>query len=146
MRPIVLFVIGIVFGTGLGFIIAVPSQGHDHSGHPDSNHDHSALTEWTGSPPSLALFITEDTGGAKNLFIDVNNFIFTPETVNTLPAAGTGHAHVYIDGIKKIRAYSPWVHLSKAPKGSSVQVTLNANDHSGWSLDGQPIVATITLP
>ena len=146
MRPIVLFVIGIVFGTGLGFIITAPSQGHDHSGYSDSNHDNSGLTEWTGSAPSLALIITDDTGGAKNLFIDVKNFSFTPETVNNVPVAGTGHAHVYIDGIKKIRAYAPWIHLSEAPKGASVQVTLNANDHSGWSLDGQPIVATITLP
>ncbi|MCO4847610.1 MAG: hypothetical protein KC448_06520 [Yoonia sp.] len=146
MRALILFVIGIVFGTGLGVIISAPMEGHDHAGHSDTGHDHSVLTEWTGPAPSLALTITDDTGDGKNLFIDVAGFTFTPETVNTVPVAGTGHTHIYVDGIKILRAYGPWVHLTGAPSGSVVRVTLNANDHTGWAIDGQPIVAEITVP
>lgn len=146
MRSLILFVIGIVFGTGLGFILGTPMEGHDHAGHSDTGHDHSALTEWTTPPPSFALVVTDDIGDAKNMFIDVAGFSFTPETVNAAPIAGTGHAHIYVDGVKTVRAYAPWVHLSDAPSGSVVRVTLNANDHTGWAIEGQPIVAEITVP
>ena len=146
MWSLILFVIGIVFGTGLGFILGAPMEGHDHAGHSDTGNDHSALTEWTTPAPSLAIIVTDDTGDAKNLFIDVTGFSFTPETVNTTPVTGTGHAHVYVDRVKTIRAYAPWVHIIDAPRGSVVRVTLNANDHTGWAINGHPIVAEITVP
>lgn len=146
MRSIILFVIGLVFGTGFGYIIGTPTQGHDHAGHSDKGHVHSTLSEWTGPAPSLTLIVTNDAGDARNLFIDVAGFTFTPETVNTAPVAGTGHAHIYVNGVKTLRAYGPWVHLSDAPSGSVVRVTLNANDHTGWAIDDQPIAVEITVP
>lgn len=146
MRALILFVIGLVFGTGLGYIIGAPTGGHDHAGHSDAAHDHSALTEWTTPAQSLALTVSDDIGDAKNLFINVTEFTFTPEAVNTAPIAGTGHAHIYVDGIKTVRAYAPWVHLINAPSGSVVRVTLNANNHTGWAMNGEPLAAEITVP
>lgn len=146
MRSIILFVIGLVFGTGFGYIFGTPTQGHDHASHSDTEHDHSTLTEWTGPAPSLTLIVTDDAGDAKSLLIDVAGFAFTPETVNTAPVAGTGHAHIYVNGVKTLRAYGPWVHLTNAPSGSVLRVTLTANDHTGWAAFGQPIMAEITVP
>ncbi|MEN8896805.1 MAG: hypothetical protein ABF248_12080 [Yoonia sp.] len=146
MRSLILFVIGLVFGTGLGFMLGNPSEGHDHAGHGDTGHDMSKLVPWTGPAPTIALAVSNDMGRAMNLFIDLSGFTFTPETVNTDPVAGTGHAHVYVDGVKKARVYAPWMHLADAPSGSTVRVTLNANDHTGWGIDGQPIAAEITVP
>jgi hypothetical protein len=146
MRALILFAIGTVFGTGLGFMLGAPMNGHDHAGHDDMEHDMSAVTPWTGPAPLLNLTVTPDTGDAKNLFIDVAGFTFTPEAANTASVAGTGHAHVYVDGVKVVRAYAPWVHIERAPSGSVIRVTLNANDHSGWAVDDQPIAAEITIP
>ena len=146
MRSLILFVVGLVFGTGLGFILGNPSHGHDHAGHGDMGHDMSMLAPWTGPAPTIALAVSDDMGDAKNLFMDITGFTFTPETVNTPPVAGTGHVHVYLNGVKYARAYGPWLLVKNAPSGSVIRVTLNANDHSDWGIDGQPIAAEITVP
>lgn len=146
MRALILFVIGLTLGTGIGFMLGMPASDHDHASHSDMGHDHSALTAWTGPAPDIALQLTPDMGDAQNLLIDITGFTFTPETVNTAPVQGTGHAHVYIDGEKVGRAYGPWMLLAHAPSGSVVRVTLNANDHTAWGIDGDPIVAEITVP
>ena len=146
MRAIILFVIGLVFGTGLGFIISAPTQGHDRAGHSDTGHYHSALSEWIGPAPSLALSVSDDIGVAKNLFINVIGFTFSPEAVNAAPVASTGHVHIFVDGVKVARAYSPWMHLADAPSGSTIRVTLNANDHTGWVINSRPIMAEIIVP
>ena len=73
-------------------------------------------------------------------------FIFAPEEANGPNRTGTGHAHVYVNGEKIMRAYGAWVHLADVPANAVIRVTLNANDHSGWGLDGQPIAAEITSP
>lgn len=146
MRSLILFVIGLMFGTGLGFILGNPSEGHDHAGHDDMHHDMSMLTPWEGPAPSLVLNVSDDKGDAKNLFMDITGFTFTPEAVNTPPVTGTGHVHVYLDGVKYARAYGPWLLVNNAPSGSVIRVTLNANDHTDWGIDGQPIAAEVTVP
>lgn len=146
MRALILFIIGLTFGTGIGFILGTPTMEHDHAGHADMSHDHSTMIPWTGPAPDIALQIINDMGDARNLLIDATGFTFTPETVNEAPLQGTGHAHIYIDGVKVTRAYSPWMYLENAPSGAVIRVTFNANDHSAWALDGQPIAAEITVP
>jgi len=146
MRSIILLVIGLFFGTGIGFLLGKPATEHDHASHADANHDHSALTAWNGPAPDIALQLFHDSGDAQNLLIDITGFTFTPEAVNTAAVDGTGHAHVYVDGVKIGRAYGPWMLLDNAPSGSTVRVTLNANDHTAWGLGDTPIVAEITLP
>ncbi|MDG1377019.1 MAG: hypothetical protein P8P56_08385 [Yoonia sp.] len=146
MRSIILLVIGLFFGTGIGFLLGMPATEHDHASHADASHDHSALTLWNGPTPDIALQLFHDSGDAQNLLIDITGFTFTPEAVNTAAVDGTGHAHVYVDGVKVGRAYGPWMLLDDAPSGSIVRVTLNANDHTVWGLGDTPIVAEITVP
>ena len=146
MRSLILLVIGLTFGTGIGFMLGMPASDHDHASHSDMGHDHSTLTAWTGPAPDIALQIFNDMGDAQNLLIDITGFAFTPEAVNTDAVQGTGHAHVYVDGEKVGRAYGPWMRLNNAPSGSVVRVTLNANDHSAWGINDQPIAAEITVP
>jgi hypothetical protein len=146
VRSIILFAIGIVFGTGFGYILGAPMDGHDHAGHADMGHDRTMVTQWDGPAPMLALTVSADAGDAQTLFIDTNGFVFTPQTVNSAPVAGTGHAHVYVNGVKVARAYSAWLHLENAPSGSTVRVTLHANDHTAWARNALPIAAEITVP
>ena len=149
MRSLVLFVIGLVFGTTFGFLLGGGlgdvDHAHDHAGHADTDHDHSALVAWEGEPPRLTLALSPDMGGARNLHIITEGFVFAPEQVNGPNTPGTGHAHVYVNGEKVMRAYGAWVHLEHAPEGATIRVTLNANDHSGWGLDGAPIAAEVTV-
>jgi hypothetical protein len=156
MRALLLFVIGLLFGTGFGLLAGgnlemsghAHGEGaeHDHAGHADAAHDHSALTPWPDdvAQPRLALDVMSDGPTTRNLHIIADGFNWTPEQVNGPNTAG-GHAHVYVNGVKVARAYGPWLHLDDFPlQGPTlVRVTLHANDHTGWSVDGQPLAAEL---
>ena len=150
MRSLVLFVIGVFFGTAFGFLlgggVAGSGHAHDHAGHSDASHDHGNLVPWEGTPPTLALALSPDAEGAQDLHIMTEGFLFAPEQVNGPNTPGTGHAHVYVNGEKVMRAYGAWVHLDNVPEKATIRVTLNSNDHSGWGLDGMPIAAEVTAP
>ena len=62
---------------------------------------------------------------------------------------GEGHPHVYVNGVKLSRLYSPYMHLGMLQPGmNEVRVTLNANMHQEYAHNGQTIeaVATIHVP
>jgi len=167
-KTFIFLIIGLFFGTGAGFLIAATtgaeleghehgSEAHDHSAHDDhdahddhatatATHDHSQLTEVEGPAPSIAIQLHADGQQSRNLEIRVANFEFDPATVNGDHVPGRGHAHVYVNGVKISRIYGPWFHLTALPVGTNeVRVTLNANDHSQLSVDGQPVEAVETL-
>jgi len=158
MRPLMLFIIGIVFGTAGGFLLSggleASGMGHDHADHDEAaahdhaSHDHAALAEWPANidAPQIALTAWPDGGGAVNLRIDAPGFAFTPEEVNGENSPGTGHAHVYVDGVKVARVYGAYVHLPEVPTGSVIRVTLNANDHSEWAIAGAPLAHETIAP
>ena len=159
-KHFIFLVIGLFFGTGFGFLVAVSSgarmEGHQHAG--DAVHDHTAhdhggtdashdnLTE-AGSPaPQLTLTLHPDGDQSRNLQIRASNFSFAPGAVNGGHVSGQGHAHVYVNGVKIARTYAPWFHLSALPKGQhDIRVTLNANDHSQLAVDGTPLEATVQV-
>lgn len=148
MRLLLLFVIGLIFGFGGGFLagggLGETGHHHDHAGHAHDAHDHDDLLEWTGPAPTIQLGLKADTGNALNLLIDVAGFTFTPERVNQESQAGTGHAHVYVNGDKIGRAYGKWFLVPLVLPGDVIRVTLNADDHSQWAKDGSPLAAEIT--
>ncbi|WP_306151453.1 hypothetical protein [Roseovarius sp. MMSF_3281] len=161
-RNFIFLLMGLFFGTGFGFLVAAGTgaeleghehgtashdhAAHDHGGGDMSDHDHSKLIEAGTPAPSLALSIHPDSDQSRNLHIETTNFTFDPEGVNGPHKPGHGHAHVYINGIKQPRAYSPWVQLNALPIGThEIRVTLNANDHGQLAIGGEPIETTIEL-
>ena len=150
MRLLLLFIIGLTFGFGGGFLVAGgmgdSGHAHDHAGHGDAGHDMSGLLEWEGAAPALSVMLMPDMGDAANLHIMADGFTFTPETVNSDPTQGTGHAHIYVDGVKLARTYSNWFHIDHVEPGQVIRVTLNADDHREWGKDGQPLATEITAP
>ena len=149
MRPLLLFVIGLLFGVGGGFLAAggLPAAPHDHGAHDHTMHDHSNLRAWDGPAPDLNLAFTrapDDQG--VNLHVVSTGFSWAPEDVDTPSNPGNGHAHIYINGEKIMRAYGPWTHLPHVAPGDIVNVTLNTNDHETWAVDGEPIQAQIIIP
>lgn len=153
MKPLALFLIGLVFGVAGGFILAGGTQdmatAHDHMGHADDGtHDMAGLTEWPAdmAAPQIVLNLLPDAGADMNLQIMADGFRFAPEEVNGPGSPAAGHAHVYVNGAKVGRAYGPWMLLTGLASGDLVRVTLNTNDHGTWGLDGQPLAAEITVP
>ncbi|WP_375688911.1 hypothetical protein [Pseudooceanicola sp. LIPI14-2-Ac024] len=150
-----MLVIGLFFGTGFGFLLAqVPGaevEGHDHASHGVAHdthdaemagHDHSRLVEAGTPAPTVAFTALPEGNGGLNLKIETENFDFAPERVNTPNTAGEGHAHVYVDGVKVMRAYAPWVNIAGIHPGDvEIRVTLNANSHEQLAHDGTPIEA-----
>lgn len=150
-NPIILLAVGMLFGTGLGFLIGAGSgmsshhgMIHDHAAHDHgTGMDHSKLTEITDAAPVLAISLHPDGPQSRNLHIDVKNFTFSPQGVNGPHVPGEGHAHIYINDVKYGRAYGPWMQLQALPKGThTVRVTLNANDHSHLAVGSTPIQVT----
>ncbi|GAA6175793.1 hypothetical protein [Sulfitobacter pacificus] len=154
-RSLSLFVIGLVFGGGIGFTIAagngVTFDGHDHGTHlagmDHGNMDHSAMHDTpvdvpAADAPGLSVMITPDPMAGYNLHVMTENFTFSPERASLANVTGEGHAHVYINGEKLGRLYNPWMHLAGLPKGEvEVRVTLNTNDHRPLAVNGTPVSA-----
>ncbi|OWU86508.1 hypothetical protein ATO6_06830 [Oceanicola sp. 22II-s10i] len=156
------FVTGLLLGSVTGALfapgatVAPVEEAHDHSTHgephdddgplPHAGHDHTAMVEATEPVPSVDFVATPEPGGGLNLNILLQDFAFAPEQVNGPDAPGAGHAHVYVNGRKMLRAYGPWVHIANLPTGpAEVRVTLNANSHGQLAHDGQPIDITKTV-
>ena len=146
---LILFAIGLIFGAAGGFLAAggLPPS-HDHAGHGDAAHDHSAMTQWGDAlpVPTVTLALAPDTMSGVNLQITTTGYTMTPEIVGQADQPGGGHAHVYLNGTKLGRVYSDWVHIADAATGDVIRVTLNGNSHSGWMGPNGPLAAEITVP
>ena len=120
-------------------MITVPRHDHDHT------HDDPEPLE-ADSPMSLELTAHSDTGGAYNLQVVPIGFTFSGDNVNRSHVAGEGHAHVYVDGKKITRMYVPWIALPALDPGMhTIRVSLNTNDHRGYTWNGNPVEASVEV-
>ena len=96
--------------------------------------------------PQIAIDVEKDPMDGWNLTVTTMNFTFTPEQVNGENIDNTGHAHLYIDGLKIARLYSPYFHIHDLSEGEhDIAVTLSSNDHSHYYVDGNMIEARTTI-
>ena len=110
-------------------------EGHDH------DHEDAAATEWVGAMPQLTVRI-EDGEDGKVAVLDATGFEFS-EPTRTEFEAGVGHTHVYIDGRLLTMSYDPEVALGDLEPGMHhIEVTLAANDHSDYTMNGEIIGAS----
>ena len=158
-RSLALFAIGLIFGGGVGFVIAAGSgstfDSHDHAdpSQHGSNaemaaHDHSAAANLPAdsNAPSVAIKMIKDPMAGWNLHVTPQNFRFSPENASTEEILGEGHAHVYINGEKLGRLYANWIHLPSLPDGDvEIKVSLNGNSHSPLMVGGLPVEAKLIV-
>ncbi len=161
-RSLALVLIGLVFGGGIGFVVAagagVTLNGHDHAAHGSAAtvaghasgraHDHEMPHDLPEGPqaPAVVVTLTPDPASGWNLHATTTNFRFAPEKAGQPHVSGEGHAHVYVDGKKIARLYGPWLHIPALPDGATVTVTLNANDHRPLAVGGAPVAHEIDAP
>ncbi len=132
------------------------ADGHDHDGHdhdstPEAtevadSHGHDHDTVAAGSVMSVEVEAFADSVSGVNVQLIPAGFTFDAESVNGGHVDGEGHAHVYVDGVKITRVYTPWVYLGEVEPGEhEIRVTLNANHHPEYTWDGQVVEATTTI-
>ena len=106
------------------------------------DHIHKSIEAKTPFP-SVDIKITKDISSGYNLQLITKNFKFTPEKIGTANVMSEGHAHIYING-KKTRLYSEWYHIDDEKLTqpiNQIRVTLNANDHSEYTVNSRPVEA-----
>ena len=118
-----------------------------HPGETDAMEAHRhAETIEAPAGMGVALNVHPDSVSGFNVQIVPTGFTFAPEKVNTTHVPGEGHAHLYVDGVKLRRVYGPWAHVEGLSSGMhEISVTLNANTHEEYAVDGQPITAAVTV-
>lgn len=107
---------------------------------------HGTLEVAADGAPKVALSVEKDAMSGWNVILTPENFAFTPTMVNSANVDNTGHAHLYVDGIKIARLYGSYFHIPNLPVGDhDITVSLSSNDHSYYMVDGQRIAATVTV-
>ena len=144
-------IIGLIIGILLTNFSNIYKDKID-SAKTNSSHEmtsHNTLSIDTNLPiPEVSIEAFADKMDGYNIHIITPNYIFTPEKVNQEPNQGEGHAHIYVNDVKVARVYSEWFHLSssKLQEGENkVKVTLNANDHSEWTINDNHIEDEIVI-
>ena len=99
-----------------------------------------------GEPlPSVVLTAKPD-GPGWVLSLEVEQFRFAKDLVDGAHVPGTGHAHLYVSGMKVGRLYETTAFLPAVPPGRHViEVTLNTNDHRAYMSGDRPIAATVEI-
>lgn len=96
--------------------------------------------------PTLDLKVYALADGSFNLQLQTSNFTFTPQNIDMAPVPGEGHAHLYVDGVKLARLYGEWHHLpTLPPDAEALTVSLYANNHQGFAVNGALIADSVRL-
>ena len=94
----------------------------------------------------LSLRVTPDAMKGHNLIVRTRAFRFAPQRASTAHRTGEGHAHLYIDGVKKTRLYGSGYYLGDLTPGRHVvRVSLNANDHRDYWRGGKPLAREVVV-
>lgn len=95
--------------------------------------------------PSLGLDATA-AGDGWQVTITVEDFTFSEDKMGMPHEAGTGHAHIYVGGMKLGRVFGPDFKIGQLPAGShEIRVTLNTNDHRPYMGADGPVTATTVI-
>lgn len=112
-------------------------------------HNHQPLVLPEGYlQPQLEILLHDDESNGFNLQVVVKNYqLESPMLAGDAPeGVAEGHAHLMINGKKRLRVYGEWLHLDKSlfrPGINQVTLTLNSHDHYTWVIDRQPVLATV---
>jgi hypothetical protein len=148
--------LGILIGIGGGYMLfgydspvsAPAANDMAQTSHSETSMHTQTEVDTTKPIPSISIESTPDSKDGYNLNFVTLDFTLTPENVGGAVEPNTGHMHLYVNGEKIARPYGSWFHLSNShlkDGDNTIEVTLNANDHSEWVVDGEHISAQITL-
>ena len=99
-----------------------------------------------GEPaPNISLKATKTETGWK-VSVTSEDFDFTPNLVDGPHVPGTGHGHIYLNGLKLGRLYLAETTIGHLPAGQhEIRVTLSTNDHRAYVIGDVPVTASIRI-
>jgi hypothetical protein len=150
---VVVMILSLLLGLGGGYLLGTVAADNITNSTANSQmettspHMHGDLYEVPANKaPKVDLVVVEDAKSGYNIKIITTDFTFAPEKVNGENVVGEGHAHLYVDGEKIGRVYGEYYHYSSTFEGTKTfRVTLNANNHSDYAVDGKVIEAMVDV-
>lgn len=106
--------------------------------------DHTQHYEVAEGEPQPSLTLSaEPANDGWRVTLSTENFSFSQDTVDGPHRPGTGHGHLYLNGLKLQRVFGVITHIGALPPGNyTFRATLNTNDHRIYSISGKPVSAT----
>ncbi len=147
-------------GFGINFHVFAPADAAATNGKPAASNDshshdhssgHAAKPESidAGAPIAVAIAAQVESKGTVDVAIDTEAWQWAPDQVDAPHVPGTGHAHIYVDGVKISRVFAPSYRLTGLTPGAhEIRVTLNSNNHHELLRDGLIVEARtlVTIP
>lgn len=99
-----------------------------------------------GEPaPKISLSAQPD-GDGWQIQITAQEFSFSQDLLDGPHVPGTGHGHLYLNGLKLQRLYAPTAQIGALPSGRHrLRVTLNTNDHRAYLVGDTPVTAEVEI-
>lgn len=111
-----------------------------------AEHEHTTLDIPAAGAPALSIRVEPDPMQGWNVVLETRNFTFAPESAGGAHEDNTGHAHLYVDGMKVARLYGPHFHIPALPPGEhEITASLSTNDHAYFAVNGDRIEARATV-
>lgn len=99
-----------------------------------------------GEPAPAIALSAEPAGDGWQVRVETVDFTFSEDLADGLHIPGTGHGHLYLDGLKLGRLYAPEARIGALPPGRhEITVTLNTNDHRAYVVDDEPVTASVMI-
>jgi hypothetical protein len=121
---------------------------NDHDDDDDEHANGASTIDVDVSRPIPEVAITLNETGDPGVFdmkVVLANFTITPDAVDGDPVDNEGHMHLLIDG-EKIERFYELERQVNVPEGDHlVEVELNANNHTPYSIDGVSIRTGMTV-
>ena len=127
------------------------ASGHGHEKHgmagAKDEHAHDRQMNMAAThTPTLALTLKDSDTGGFMLMLDTTRFRFAKEHVDDPHVIGEGHVHLYVDGKKIGRIYTPRYQLKALTPGvHEIEVGLYTNNHMAYAVDGKPVTARFVV-
>ncbi|MCI5051345.1 MAG: hypothetical protein MRY57_03480 [Candidatus Pacebacteria bacterium] len=148
-------IISLLFGFALGYVTFITLDAYSNKNHtvaiqhsPHAMHLHEPVPVLSENIPSISANIFPDHKSGYNINLVTEHFEFTPELANMENVQNQGHAHIYVNNEKVARVYGSWYHLDNhylVDGSNTIRISLNANDHSVWSINNNPIEVSYLL-
>ncbi len=99
-----------------------------------------------GEPAPNIVLTAKKTEMGWQIDVGSEEFEFTPDLADGPHVPGTGHGHIYVNGLKLGRLYSSTTTIGHLPSGQhEIRVTLSTNDHRAYVVDNRPVTASIRI-
>jgi hypothetical protein len=134
----------LTFGDGTATArarVMLPDEADPHAMHAAMGH---GMTVEAGEV-TLSMDVEEAEDGWI-VRIEAPGLEFSADAADGAHVPGQGHGHLYLNGLKLQRVYAKELRIGALPPGRyELTLSLNANDHRAYAVDGTPLTATATI-